>query len=246
MQRKLVRMAIMVLGITGLAACGGVSSAEVYRAEGGLDSHASINWIDLGLPSGLLWAECNLVATSPEEYGHYYAWAETSPQTVYRWASYRYATVGRNGEPSALSKYNTISSYGATDDLYVLQSADDAATQTLGAGAHIPTQEEWQELLDNTTTEWVTLNGVGGRQFTAPNGNSLFLPAAGRFWDSLPSRGGTYGYYLSASLCVAQPICAWNFNFAADYFSLNADPRCWGLSVRAVRAKYDQPKNKTR
>ena len=132
------------------------------------DTH---EYVDLGLPSGTLWATCNVGANAPEEYGDYFAWGETAPKDVYNWSTYQYY------DGSNLAKYT------GSDGLTTLLPEDDAATTNWGNEWRMPTKEEWQELLDNTTNKWTTQNGVNGRLFTGSNGNSLFLPAVGFRWD---------------------------------------------------------------
>lgn len=180
------------------------------------------DWVDLGLPSGLLWATRNVGATSPEDYGDYFAWGETSPKSVYDWDTYLY--------------YNSatgITKYTGSDGLTILQPGDDAATANYGG--RTPTEEEWQELMDNTTSRWMTINGVNGRCFTGPNGNSLFLPAAGYRWDSSLNDDGSYGLYWSSSLYTDGPYRAWRFYFLSDYQSMDYGSRLGGHTVRAVR-----------
>jgi hypothetical protein len=97
----------------------------------------------------------------------------------------------------------------------------------------MPTQAEWQELYNNTTSTWITQNGVNGRLFTASNGASLFLPAAGRRNNSIPNSNG---YYWSSSLCTDSPLCAWYFGFDSGYpYMDNNATRVAGFSVRPVR-----------
>ena len=137
------------------------------------------DWVDLGLPSGLLWATRNVGATSPEDYGDYFAWGETQPNKhFYDGFSYIYMERGDHG--FLLTKYcnDPLFGYnGFTDNLTILQPGDDAATANFGG--RTPTKEEWEELMNNTTATWTTQNGVNGLLFSAINGNSLFLPAAG-------------------------------------------------------------------
>ena len=136
------------------------------------------DYVDLGLPSGMLWATCNVGANAPEDNGDYFAWGETQPKDVYNWDTYQYCM----GSYNTLTKYCTRSDYGFngfTDNLTILLPEDDAATANWGNGWRMPTIEEWQELYQNTTHTWTTQNGVNGRLFTASNGSSLFLPAAG-------------------------------------------------------------------
>ena len=190
------------------------------------------NWVDLGLPSGLLWATRNVGATSPEDYGNYFAWGETTTKSVYDWSTYIYC----NGDYNQLTKYCNNSSYGYngfTDNLTTLQSGDDAATANYGG--RTPTREEWHELMNNTTVQWTTLNGVNGRLFTATNGNSLFLPAAGHRWDGSLGYAGSDGFYLSSALYTGYPNGAWGFYFGSVSQFVANRSRSYGRSVRAVR-----------
>ena len=190
-------------------------------------------YVDLGLPSGLLWATCNVGATNPEDYGDYFAWGETEPKDTYNWSTYQYC----NGSSSTLTKYCNSSSYGYNgfvDNINTLFPEDDAATANWGGNWRMPTQEEWQELLDNTTVTWTTQNGVNGRLFTATNGNSLFLPAAGYRYDSSLYDAGSYGNYWSSSLYTDYPIGTWYLYFSSDYYGMDYDGRRYGQSVRPV------------
>jgi len=117
--------------------------------------------------------------------------------------------------------------------LTILQPGDDAATANYGG--RTPTYEEWQELLNNTTSQWTTQNGVYGRRFTGSNGNSLFLPAAGYRWGSSLGDDGSYGGYWSSSLGTRYPYYAWYFYFSSDYQGMHYSSRIGGLAVRAVR-----------
>ncbi len=187
------------------------------------------DWVDLGLPSGLLWATRNVGASSPTDYGNYYAWGETSPKSVYDWYTYRYYN----------SSTDSISKYTDSDGLTILQPGDDAATANYGG--RTPTQAEWQELIDNTTSQWTTINGVNGRCFTGSNGNSLFLPAAGSRWGSSLYDAGSLGNFWSSSLVTdypSYPYSAWILDFGCcwDYpYVDGGDSRFNGFSVRAVR-----------
>ncbi len=182
------------------------------------------DWVDLGLPSGLLWATRNVGASSPTDYGNYYAWGETSPKSVYDWDTYRYS----NSSTERLTKYT------GSDGLTILQSGDDAATANYGG--RTPTKEEWQELTNNTTSQCITINGVNGRCFTGSNGNSLFLPAAGARWGSSLGFAGSFGYYWSSSLYTGNPDLAWYFGFYLDSQGVGSNfDRYFGFTVRAVR-----------
>ena len=147
---------------------------------GGGDTHA---YVDLGLPSGLLWATCNVGANAPEEIGDNFAWGETTPKNTYDWSNYQHC----NGSEYTLTKYCNDAEYGYngfTDNLTTLLPEDDAATANWGNGWRMPTYEEWKELYNNTTMTGTTQNGVEGALFTA-NGNSLFLPYNFPDFDSL-------------------------------------------------------------
>ena len=191
-------------------------------------------YVDLGLPSGLLWATCNVGADSPEDYGDYFAWGETTPKDTYNWSTYQYC----NGSYNTLTKYCNNSSYGYngfTDDLTTLLPEDDAATANWGSGWRMPTAAEWYELYNNTAQTWTTQNGVNGLLFIATNGNSLFLPAAGyRGSSNLTTGAGSYGEYWSSSLLTGSPDFAWELYFNLDDYDMGNGSRSYGFSVRPV------------
>lgn len=192
------------------------------------------DWVDLGLPSGLLWATRNVGASSPEDYGDYFAWAETQPKSYYDWSNYQYMCNNSYG----LTKYcsrSDCSCNGFTDNLTILQPGDDAATANWGSGARMPTKQEWEELVDYCSSVWTTLNGVNGRLFTGPNGNTLFLPDAGYRWLDGLHDAGSYGYYWSSSLDTDIPFNAWYFDIGSGGVGVFSDSRFRGRSVRAVR-----------
>ncbi len=227
---------------------GNVVSFTTQRSTTGqLSGHT---WVDLGLPSGTRWATTNVGAENPEDYGDYYAWGETEPhysdggttdnptwlngyEAGYEWTTYRYC----NGSESTLTKYCNDESYGNegfTDTLTTLESTDDAATANWGAGWRMPTQEELQELDDNCIREWTEQNGVSGYLFTGPNGNSIFLPAAGYRYGSSLENVGSFGNYWSSSLGSYGPNGAWYFYFYSEGFNMGYYDRGGGHTVRAV------------
>lgn len=182
------------------------------------DSLAEIHkndWVDLGLPSGLLWGKCNLGGTSAGETNYFYAWGDTAcRENDFRWLTYRFTEGDRVPEtPSRyasqstdygkLLKYCTNAEYGKNglaDNLTSLQPEDDAATLSWGTGARIPTSEEWKELKENTTQEWTTVDGIAGMLFKGRNGNSIFLPAAGYSSDGWLDGFGDMGSYWTSTL----------------------------------------------
>ncbi len=185
--------------------------------------------IDLGL--SVIWASHNVGATKPEDYGDYFAWGETAPKDNYSWETYKYGS-----DYNKLTKYCTNSDYGTVDDKIVLEAADDAATANWGNGWRMPTEEEMKELCDKCTWTWTTLNGVNGQLVKGPNGNSIFLPAADyRAGTSLGSAGYS-GYFWSSSLTSDAPYDAFGLHFSSRNSYWNYRTRCYGLSVRPVRA----------
>ena len=211
-----------------------LAKAEAEQ-KGGNGSAGGHDYVDLGLPSGTLWATCNIGASKPEGYGNYYAWGETSTKSTYNWSTYKYA----NGAYDKLTKYCNKSDYGNngfTDNLTALQSGDDPAASNWGSGWRTPSKAQWDELLSNTTNQWTTKNGVKGRQFTSKkNGQTLFLPAAGYRWDSELLSAGSSGDYWSRSLDTDYPSSAWYLNFGSDDCRMNISNRDLGFSVRPVR-----------
>ena len=190
-------------------------------------------YVDLGLPSGLKWATCNVGADSPEEYGDYFAWGEVEPKETYNWSTYKYC----NGSSSTLIKYCNNSScgnYGFTDNKTVLDPEDDAATVNWGGNWRMPTKAEQDELRNNCTWDWTTQNGVKGYKVTGPNGNSIFLPAAGYMYEGTLDNAGSYGNYWSSSLLVGTPYYAYNVDFNWDGVDWDYTSRCYGQSVRPV------------
>ena len=223
-------------------------SVSVYKNYAGA--------VDLGLPSGLKWAASNLSETglcsNHWDYGDYYAWGETEPyyssqsplvwksgKTGYNWSSYKWC----KGSEITLTKYcsSDKTSYwagsGSPDNKRVLDSEDDVACVKLGGKWRMPTDEEWGELIDKCTWKWVdNYNGTGvnGRLVTGPNGNSIFLPAAGYRYDTYPDYVGSYGFFWSSSLSAVYPYSAWRVYFISGTVYRNYGDRCCGRSVRPV------------
>lgn len=142
-----------------------------------IESH---DFVDLGLPSGTLWATCNLGAEVPEQPGDFYAWGETETKETYNWASYAHC----NGSSTSFTKYCTDAYYGTVDGKSKIEPADDVATGKWGEGWYIPTQEQFAELVNTDYTTWqrTTQGGVSGLKVTSKaNGNSVFLPMGGGY-----------------------------------------------------------------
>lgn len=145
-------------------------------------------YVDLGLPSGTLWATCNVGASRPEDYGDYFSW-DTGKTAAAKW----------------------------------------------GNGWDMPSKEQWKELKENTKSSWTTRNGVNGRLFTASNGNSIFLPAAGYRWYDELNRAGFFGYYWSSSLLTEGLDRARHFYFRSGRYCNMSNGYRVDISVRAVR-----------
>jgi len=200
---------------------------------GTLNGH---EWVDLGLPSGTKWATCNVGADTPESYGDYFAWGETTTKETYNWSTYRYSNGGEGY--NELTKYCNNAEFGYngfTDALTTLEVADDAAAVNWGSGWRMPTRNEMNELFNNCTHEWVTQNGVNGRKFTGSNGNSIFIPATGRRLDGSLDFDGFYGDYWSSSLYDSSPDLTWglDFDLYGNYNVYGID-RSYGFPVRPV------------
>ena len=194
-------------------------------------------YVDLGLPSGLKWAKCNIGAEKETDYGDYFMWGSVTPNTADEctWASYKYW----NGSYNTLTKYNTLSLYGENpDNITTLEPEDDAATQIMGSDWRMPTKDEIQELIDNTDSEWVEdFNGTGvnGRKFTSrKNGNSIFIPASGyRSGSSFRGQGRGCDVW-SSSLNTTLPGGALELGFGSCSVYMGDSGRYCGLTVRGV------------
>lgn len=218
--------------------CMALGLGNVAQAQKAASSAGGHKYVDLGLPSGTLWATCNIGASKPEDYGNYYAWGETSTKSTYDWNSYKYA----NGNYDKLTKYCYKSNFGNngfTDDLTELQKGDDPAIAQWGSGWRTPTKAQWDELLANTTNLWMTKNGVEGCLFTSKkNGQTLFLPAVGHREESEIVRAGFYGIYLSGSIDIDIPCRVYGFFFNSERCYMDGSmSRNDGYCVRPVRQK---------
>lgn len=203
------------------------------------------NWVDLGLPSGLLWASRNVGANAPEAFGDYFAWGETSPKSSYDLSNYLYYSYSNYW--SGYTKYCNVANWACdfiTDTLTILQPGDDAATANLGDVARTPTKEEWEELVQNTTHSWIHCNGVRGLHLRGPNGNAIFLPYAGYVdgiyledaIENVDELENPHGYYWSSSLKTNSPSSAWYMSPQFGSTTCYHDYRHYGLTIRAVRS----------
>ena len=197
-------------------------------------------YVDLGLPSGTLWAICNIGASKPEENGDYFAWGETkgykSGKKNFSWKNYKWSgSRNRNG---VLTKYCNDGKYGKkgfTDDKKELDLEDDAAYVNWGSNWRIPSKAQTEELREKCNWKWTTYKGTEGYIVQGPNGNTLFLPAAGYLGDSYFAHFGERCHYWSRSLSQEWTICAY---YLCLYPTASGN-RYWfredGLSIRPVR-----------
>ena len=197
-----------------------------------INQNSTVEWVDLGL--SVKWAKCNVGAKNETDYGSYFQWGDIMNKTNSNcdWTNYKHC----NGSGTTLTKYNTKSSYGAVDGKTTLDPEDDAAAQIMGGAWRMPTETEIQELITNTTNEWISNyngSGVNGYKFTA-NGNSIFIPASGsRSGYSFGNRGD-YGSIWISSLDTSDPQIAQQLFFNSGLIETSTGTRFYGRAVRGV------------
>ena len=210
--------------------------------EGAVDLGIVMTRAD-GTTYKLFWAKSNLsssgLCANETDYGDYYAWGETAPKNNYDWSTYKWC----NGGNDKLTRYcpsdkaDRWDGEGDPDDKAEFNDydyADDVARARLGGKWRMPTDEEWTALRTQCTWTWTTQNGIYGRLVTSFNGNSIFLPAAGRRFDAHLYSAGSYGYYWSSSLNTDYPSLAWRVYFNSDNVYRDYYYRYYGFSVRPV------------
>ena len=183
------------------------------------DNHPHM--IDLGLPSGTMWACCNVGANKPEDYGGYFSWGETAEKNIYSWDIY-------------------IHSDGSSDTYHdigkdIVGTQYDTAMANWGHQWLMPSESQMTELFENCTSAWTTINGVNGRIFTGPNGATLFLPAAGYHYDNRLYSDGEIGMYWSSTINRYHYYRANRLYFNETSNSISYDDRANGLSIRPVK-----------
>ena len=196
-------------------------------------------YVDLGLPSGTLWATCNVGASRPEEYGDYFAWGEITPKNegFYSWSNYKWC----EGSYKKLTKYCTNSSYGRFDNKSILEPEDDAAYMNWGPSWRMPTYDQTDELKDWCTWTWTTLNGVNGALATGPNGNTIFLPAGSEWMENYPPSVGGGGVFWTRNLYYpnnpSTAYCGVYTSTFGGHLSFSNSSRERGKNIRPVRAQ---------
>lgn len=246
---------IYSLIVIGMVLCGVDSSAQTVSGKTG--GH---EYVDLGLPSGLKWATCNVGAEKATEFGDFFAWGEVVPKKEYNWNSYKWSSIVKLANSNFKRrqiKYcaNSIivrdgNTYmpkeGLPDTLSTLLSQDDAASAIWGKKWRMPSSEEHKELLDGCDWVWTddfANSGVAGMIGTSKsNGNTIFVPASGFRMDSTLRERGNFGAYWSSSLSRKQDNmnimnpsgCALGFYIKTSGALVNWDDRFFGMNVRAV------------
>ena len=229
-------LAAIAAKIEEMKAAGGVSGGGTTGGGTGTEKIVPKDFVDLGLPSGLLWAKCNIGAATESETGGYFSWGETAPKTKFSYGKYKFW----NG--STFTKYNW------SDNLMELQPEDDAATVILGPWCHIPTKAEWEELIEKCTWEAtkVTLPGttepvVTYWKVTGPNGNHIILPSTGYYWDD--GLNFNWSFYYSSTLKEVDTVYSlgWDHSGVTEELGVTYDhptiargSRKAGYVIRAV------------
>lgn len=223
--RRVFLLPIMLYILCSLVACSsdgdepnGGGSGSVYRPK----------MVDLGLPSGTLWADCNLGAKTPYEAGNYYAYGETETKSDFSWSTYKWWT-------------DKMTKYTGEDGKAQLEAADDVVRVRLGEGYRIPTVDDYIELKNKCSWSWISeYHGANGFLFKGPNGNTIFLPAAG-------FKSGKDRYYYGVNVCYWLSDVTSNDSYTYAYgiasigglFGTGAGTigRSLGCSIRPVAVK---------
>jgi len=194
--------------------------------------------VDLQLPSGRLWADRNVGASSITDYGEYFQWGDIAGYKdasvkTFNWDNYKYCS----GTETTLTKYNTSSAYGTVDSKTTLESSDDAATQNMGTMWRMPDKDDLDELLvtTNCTSALTIVNGVKGWLFTSVrNGNTLFFPAAGYYTGTTLSNGGKVSCVWARTI-VTTSCNAYYLYGSSSAISRSKKNRYYGFSIRGVK-----------
>lgn len=186
-------------------------SATLQLIVGGV--HNGLEYVDLGLPSGIKWATRNVGAYSPSSFGNYYAWGETRSKATYT-------------EGNCVTNYRSFGNISGNPQY-------DAARYNWRGNWRLPSQAEWNELVDQCIWTWTSEDGQNGYKVTGPNGNSIFLPAAGSYFESW-FNGGDYGSYWSSTPYAGTTLYAYYLNFGSGYHEVTWGDRFRGRVVRPV------------
>ena len=227
-------LAAIAAKIEEMKAAGGVSGGGTTGGGTGTEKIVPKDFVDLGLPSGLLWAKYNIGAATESDAGGYFAWGETAPKTEFGYGKYKFG--------STFTKYNW------SDNLRELQPEDDAATVILGPWCHTPTKAEWEELIEKCTWEATKMTMPGTTEpvvaywkVTGPNGNHIILPSTGYYWDDVFHF--SWSFYNSSTLKEVDTVDAlgWDQSGVTEELGVSYDhptiargSRSAGYVIRAV------------
>ncbi len=211
-----------------LTACSAKTAQKAENSDILVNKH---KFVDLGLPSGTLWAETNIGAAKATDKGDFYSWGETKPKADYSWTTYSWG-----------HDFNNVTKYCASDKLTTLGKDDDVATVLWGAPCRMPTYKEFQELADSTNCTWTWKEIIVAKGDTARgydikskrNGNAIFLPAGGAYNGSNYYSYGETGVYWSSTLSEEDSGNAYTLYFYFANFSFYRNDRTIGSSIRAV------------
>lgn len=200
--------------------------------------HNGFRYVDLGL--SVMWADANVGAENPEDYGNFFAWGEVTEKTTYNFNNYVH------GNYRTATKYCDVPDQAERDNLTTLLPEDDAASVNMGGNWRIPSKAEWQELINNCIMTLDTISGYAGLRFCAPNGNSIFIPRAGNMWYSSHDNINTGVFYWTAEIYPwGSPdyegnrafVCTNQANNGGDIVRITDYNRCIGGSIRGVFSK---------
>ncbi len=222
-----------------------IASLSLLMAAASVSAQSNIEFVDLGLPSGTLWANMNQGATSEEDPGTYVSWGEIEGKTDYSWANYKWC----DGTQSVMTKYVMDAAYGVVDNKCVLDKEDDIAA--FAAGISSPTSDQFNELLDKNNCTWTgeTIGERKGARVTGKNGNSIFIPAGGFYMGDHMSSDNSAGCLWTIELKYDPARYYYNANClrfgmsrtggvsvdARDHNGMGFVPRNYGYNVRAVK-----------
>lgn len=199
-----------------------------YQIESNIDED-STKYVDMGL--SVRWGTCNVGAASPEEYGYYFAWGEVETKDYYNLNNYKWAA----SVTGMILKYCTNSFLGNVDNKTLLEPEDDAAHVICEDMWRMPTEDEFNELIDNCSITWTSSKGVYGVEFISMiNGNSIFIPAAGYYYNYEEKDASYFGYYWTSSLDIDDSTRGKQFAFNEDGHIISGSTRYFGQTIRPV------------
>ena len=199
-------------------------------------------YVDMGL--SVKWATFDIGATKVGEYGKYFQWGDIigytknqvgsgTGQKYFDWNDYKYC----NGSYNTLTKYNTDETYGTVDNKAVLESTDDAATFNMGTGWRMPTEAEYQELIDACNQTWDSTNKWCIFTLKTDETKQLVFPASGNCRMGNVGSQGSSGAFWSSSLYTSNPSDGRRLLAGSGFGNMGIHDRCFGFCVRGVWPK---------